>query len=199
MARAPLFAVAMAMRLAVGSPAPLFSKPDLRGETVDLAAWTRAGIPVWLGFFRYALCPLCNRRVHEMANRWTERYSARCRFVAVFQSPTERFEGFLTSLPFSVIADPELELYRLYRVEAGLAAALHPQVIVDTVRAKAAGFPIGVLSDKDGGALRVPADFIVAADGSLKVAHYGAHVGDSIAFEAVDAALDELTAAGAKS
>ena len=50
------------------------------------------------------------------------------------------------------------------------------------------GFPVGALGQKDGGALRVPADFIIHK-GVVNTAFYGSNVAESIPFDAADAAL----------
>jgi len=181
------------VRLNVGESAPIFSKVDLRGEVVDLGA--TKGKPVWIGFFRFATCPLCNLRVHQMISAWP-RFEKRCRYVAVFQSPPERFEGFLTkhSPPFPVIADPAMELFKAYKLENSLLAALKPQVIAKTIEAKRLGFPVGALSPKDGAALRVPGDFIVGTDGKLKLAFYGTTVAESVPLDVADRQLAQPAA-----
>ena len=186
------------MRLSPGTPAPHFRTDDVRGDNVDMAAFR--GSIVWLGFFRYALCPLCNLRVHQMLGFWRKRYEPRCRFVAIFQSPRERFTEFMQrhNPPFAVVADPALDLYGRYGVESGLTAALRANVIGKTVEAARAGFSLGALTAKDGGALRIPADFIVDRDGLIRTARYGVDVADSIPFADADAALDAVGAPPAR-
>lgn len=178
------------MRLKPGDRAPLFARTDIRGERIDLEALCLGGQPVWLGFFRFASCPLCNLRVHQMISEWP-RFEKRCRFVAVFQSPADRFESFITrhSPPFPVIADPERELFVAYRLEDSILAVMKPRVIAKTIAAKRAGFDINPFSPKDGAALRVPADFVVAPNGLLSFVFYGSNVADSASFDAIDKAL----------
>ncbi len=177
------------MRIAAGSKAPSFRREDLLGTTVDSAAVSG---PLWVGFFRYATCPLCNLRIHTMIGEW-DRWQHRCTYVAVFQSPAERFTEFMRKHqpPFSIIADPDLELFRTFSVESSFAAALKVPVIAETVRAKMQGFPVGAFGAKDGGALRVPADFIIN-NGVVNTAFYGSNVAESIPFDAADAALASL-------
>ena len=156
---------------------------------VDSAAITG---PLWVGFFRFASCPLCNLRIHTMIGDW-DRWQHRCTYVAVFQSPAERFTEFMRKQqpPFSVIADPELELFRAFNIESSIGAALKVPVIAETVRAKMAGCPVGALSAKDGAAFRVPADFIIN-NGTITTAFYGSNVAESIPFDEADAALTTL-------
>ena len=175
------------MRIAAGSQAPVFRCQDLLGDTVDSTTVTG---PLWVGFFRFASCPLCNLRVHTMIGEW-ERWQNRCTYVAVFQSPPGRFTEFMRKQqpPFSVIADPELELFRAFGVESSVGAALKVPVIAQTVRAKMQGYPVGALAAKDGAAFRVPADFIINK-GMVTTAFYGSNVAESIPFEDADAALN---------
>jgi peroxiredoxin len=177
------------MRIAAGSKAPSFRRQDLLGAMIDTAAIEG---PLWVGFFRFASCPLCNLRIHTMIGDW-DRWQHRCTYVAVFQSPAERFTDFMRKQqpPFSVIADPELELFRAFNIESSVGAALKVPVIAETVRAKMAGFPVGALSAKDGAAFRVPADFIIN-NGTVTTAFYGSNVAESIPFDDADAALNAL-------
>ncbi len=125
-----------------------------------------------------------------MISAWP-RFSERCQYIAVFQSPRERFGAFIArhSPPFPVIADPEMELFKLYGVENSLLATLAPAVVSRTIAAKRAGFPVGATSPKDGAALRVPADFIIAPGGMIALAFYGRDVSESVPFADVQRLL----------
>lgn len=177
------------MRLSPGTLAPTFQKNDVRGDALDLAEMLRSK-PVWIGFFRFASCPLCNLRVHQMVGEF-ERFRQKCTFVAVFQSPANAFGAFLTkhTPPFPVIADPEMDLFRTYGVENSFVkAVLDPRGIPAGIRAMRAGFH-NTPDPKHGAALRIPADFIIEPSGALKVARYGAFVSDSIPFDDAEKAL----------
>lgn len=184
------------MRLTVGDESPTFALDDLRGEHVDIKAWLAGGKPAWVGFFRFASCPLCNLRVHKMIAEWP-RFKERCNYVAVFQSPPERFEGFLTknNPPFPVIADPKMELFQAFRVEKSVGAALKLGVVTGMIESTRAGISPGIIAHKDGAAFRVPADFIIGTDGKLQLAFYGTNVAESVPFEMANAVLpgDEPT------
>jgi thioredoxin-dependent peroxiredoxin len=178
------------MRLQPGSPAPVFKKNDLRGDVLDLEEMLKHK-PVWLGFFRFAMCPLCNLRVHQMVGEW-KRFEPLCSFIAVFQSPSNAFEGFITkhTPPFYVVADPELAMFTPYALENSLLKAVfHPKGMVDGLKASKAGFSGSPSDPKHGAALRIPGDFIIGRDGTLRVARYGSFVSDSIPFDEAEAAL----------
>jgi peroxiredoxin Q/BCP len=153
-------------RLESGQPAPTFSKTDLRGDKVDLPELLKTK-PVWVGFFRFALCPLCNLRVHQMVGSW-KRFEPLCHFVGVFQSPPEAFEGFITkhSPPFYVVTDPELEMFSTYAIENSLLKAVfHPKGLADGLKAQREGFSGKPTDPKHGASLRIPADFIIGRNG----------------------------------
>lgn len=172
------------MRLTTSSVAPDFSTDTLDGGRFELAA--KRGQPVWVAFFRFATCPLCNLRIHQMKAIWP-RYAGRVQFLGVFQSPRERFDG--TTLKDSTLAiasDPDLHLFQRYGLEKSVLGVLHPKVAADTLAAMRAGIPAQATSPKDGGALRVPGDFLIDRQGTLQVARYGAHISDHIPFEMVD-------------
>lgn len=45
----------------------------------------------------------------------------------------------------------------------------------------------------------MPADFLIAPDGTLKLVHYGKDLGDYVTFDTLYSALDELSATPKKS
>ncbi len=171
------------MRLLNGSRAPDGSATVLRGQTIRLSAeWSRG--PLWLAFFRFAACPLCNLRVHELIEQW-DRFAGKVRLIAIFQSPASRLEEFVATQnpPFTLIADPEMTLYAEYGLESSFLAALSPKVASRTIAAKRKGFR--VIPPFDGPAFRVPADFLIDR-GVIRVAHYGKNLSDHISLEAVE-------------
>jgi thioredoxin-dependent peroxiredoxin len=175
------------MRLSPGTTVPEFVVDTLDGSRFDLAALR--GQPVWLAFFRFATCPLCNLRIHQMKAVWP-RYAGRVGFLGVFQSPKSRFEGTtLKEVPFTIAADPELHLYQRFGLEKSVLGLVHPKVAVAGMEALRAGIPMQATGPKDGGALRVPGDFLIDRHGTLQVARYGAHISDHIPFDDVDAFL----------
>lgn len=176
------------MRLQPGEPAPEFTATDTEGRPVDLAS-LRGG-KVWLTFFRYAACPLCSYRIHELLAQWDQRF-ARYAFslVTVWQSQPQRLEEVKQRYApsFSLIADPQMELYHLYQVEKGIAKVLGKGVFSQLAAARKVG--IDVIRGWEGPATRRPADFLIDADGIIRTAFYGENVGDMIPFEQVEAFL----------
>ncbi|MBE0689639.1 MAG: redoxin domain-containing protein [Anaerolineae bacterium] len=165
------------MPLQVGQPAPDFSAQDLDGKTISPAAYR--GHKWMIAFFRFAACPYCNLRIHELSAK-AALLRDKLDVVAVFQSPAEtlRRHNVPGRIPFTIVADPEMHLFDLYQGELSTAKfisghALHP---VQWVQGVAAGaFNGGAAA----GELRlVPADFLVDEQGIIQRAHYGRDVTD---------------------
>jgi peroxiredoxin len=178
--------------LSEGDAAPDFRVTTLRGESVRLAALR--GTPVWVGFFRFASCPLCNYRVHQMAENWSRFEGRRFRMLAVFQSPPDRLEEYVASEepPFDLVADPDMELYRLYGLESSWAAAMSGNVLSTLNRARQLGKPL--IGPTDGPPARVPGDYLVDRDGTIVTAYRGEDIADHLP---LDRALAFLDAQGA--
>jgi peroxiredoxin len=170
-----------------GEPAPDFTATTWAGATLRLA--DLRGRPLWLAFFRYASCPLCNLRVADIIERWPDLASCDLQLVAVFQSTPESIGRYVgrQEPPFPIICDPEEQLYRLYGVEHSLKALLAPSNVPLGIKAAARGFLPGRM---DGTKSRVPADFLIDREGVIVDAFYGDTIGEHIPFARVMDFLD---------
>jgi peroxiredoxin len=181
------------MRLTSGQQAVAFTATTIDGETISLARF--AGKPVLLMFFRYASCPMCNLRLHDLAQRYGDLHEQGLEVLALFHSSSEsiRAHAGARRYPFRLIPDPKLEVYRRYGVETSwlrlLLSAARPRFYVDWVRSMWHGFWGGVAWQMG----KMPADFLIAPDGRIAVAHYGADIGDHLPLAKVDAFLRDLT------
>ena len=147
-------------RLLPGDLAPTFEAHSFGGGTLKLEDKLARG-RVWLAFFRFASCPLCNLRLHELAEVWPN-IESDIQMVAVFHSPHESIDRWLTDKrpPIDVVMDPEGDLYRLYgtekRASAYVSATMPLRFIKATLTVKQTPFP------SDGARTQVPADFLIA-------------------------------------
>lgn len=183
-------------RVAEGERARPFRARDLTGNVVDLADY--GGRHVLLSFFRHASCPFCNLRVHAMIERHPAYRDAGLALIAVFESPPETMRRFVAGrmdAPFPLIADPENRLYRLYGVETSWGkfalSWLDPRKFVKGARgAVAATFGKGFWPGKiDAAPHRMPADFLIGPDLTVRAARYGEYPGDHLPFETIDRLL----------
>lgn len=178
-------------RLDIDDLAPAFSAEDLFGSPVDLESYR--GSPVLLSFFRNSACALCNLRVHELIARYPDYHAGGLEVLVVFESTADSLRTYVgkQDAPFSIIADPNAELYALYGVESSEDKVAATMSMPDTVevigQAAAAGFEL--IQDPDANFLRMPADILIGADGTIIAAHYASFVWDHLPFATVEAAL----------
>jgi peroxiredoxin len=131
---------------------------------------------VHLQFRRFAGCPICNLHLQSFVKRYSEIADAGIREVVVFHSPKESLVAYQGKFPFDVVADPEKVLYAQFGVGTSIFSILD-------VRAWPAMLKGNSLEDRpkggaEGGALGLPADFLIGADGRVVASHYGRHAYD---------------------
>lgn len=172
------------MRLTAGQQAPDFTATVYGREPLTLSSLR--GQKVWLAFFRYAGCPLCNLRVHQMIQRYDAWEKKGLRIVAVFQAPVQEVADNVgeQNAPFPIVCDPDEKLYRLYGLEASLAGYLSPKNMPDLAEALKSGFRPGPMH---GTKTRLPADFFIGTDGRIVETFYAGHISEHVPFERVDA------------
>lgn len=170
------------MRLTVGNAAPSFNTKDFLGQPVDLAALR--GRPVLLSFYRYASCPVCNLRMHSVIMAYPEWAERRLAVVSVFQSPAESIAGYVgqQDAPFPIVPDPTMALYKRFGVESHWGGLVSMRVIGAAMRAFRKGFLPGKV---EGPMQRTPADFLIDAEGSIALAHYGTDIDDHIPLDTI--------------
>jgi len=178
------------VRLKVGQNIPNELYGDaLSGQEVSLEGYI--GKPFILSFYRYAGCQFCNLRIHDFIKRYKSEYQpAGVSAIAVFQSPINKMEKYTTEhqAPFEFISDPRCEWYKAFRVEkswAGFAKA--GSRVSDLTRSIAKGY--GRI-DPDGAMNRIPADFLISAEGVIEAAYYGKDIGDHIPFSDISEWID---------
>ncbi len=184
-----------AIRLEAGAEAPDFEVETVTGERVQLSALR--GKPVWLGFSRWASCPMCNYRIHQMIGEWPRRYEQReLRHLNFSPSPPEKLQAYVLkqSPPFDLVSDVPQVHYKTYGLESSVAKGMNLDTITVTVKAMRMGLPGGPRLRFEGPAFRVPADFLIDREGRIKVAYYGKKITESIPFDLVDSFLDQQRA-----
>jgi peroxiredoxin len=167
------------MRLTNNIIAPNFATLDLDNITFELSKPRQKLL--LLAFFRYASCPLCNLRVHELIKNH-HALKDHLDIVAIFQSPPDKIKQYVgkQAIPFPIIPDPEKKLYQLYGVESswlgfGKAWTIKISQVFDAVL-KHKYLP-GTI---EGEINRIPADFIIDTDSKIIKAYYGNDIGDHL-------------------
>ena len=131
-----------------------------------------------LQFRRFAGCPICNLHLQSFVSRHPEIAGAGVREVVVFHSPDAELLPYQGRFPFDVIGDPSHTLYRRYGVEKSIWAVLSPRAWPAAMRGNFKRDKPKLCGVPSGGVLGLPADFLVAGDGSVKAVHSGKHADD---------------------
>lgn len=174
----------MPERLQPGDEAPDFQATLLDGRNLRLTGLR--GHLVWLAFYRYAGCPICNLHFASVMRKYQALKQRDIFVLAVFESGPDHFPQSLAERRHSslgLISDTERLLYDLYGVENRLSALIRPTVAVRLLQALFAGHPQRRI---DGPAGRIPAHFLIAEDGIIEQAYYGANVADNIPWATVE-------------
>lgn len=169
------------MRRKPGDSVGRWLLPNLDGTVFDSDCLRNTRF--MLSFFRFAACPFCNLRIHELVERFAE-FGDDFTVVAVFDSPLENLRRYADRhrAPFPILADEENVCYRAFGIEHSVggmlkAAVLRFPSVLDGIFAK------GYLPTALQGRLdTLPADFLIDAQGVIRLAYYGRDIGDHLPF-----------------
>jgi thioredoxin-dependent peroxiredoxin len=175
----------MAQKLKNKDKAPEIGVISVQGDTIKLE--NLKGKTVLLTFFRFAGCPVCNFRMHELMENYNQLKAKNIEVIAIFESGNETLKSYLNDspVPFAVIGDPNLELYKKYRTDKSIFKMMSTMFKKKPKSEMKQGEALfnGKKYKQDGSMIRIPADFIIDENGIIKIAHYGKYIGDHIALE----------------
>jgi peroxiredoxin len=177
------------MKIQPGQPAKNFSTEDISGNALALDDFK--GKRLMLSFYRYAACPLCNLRIHQLIQQHASLVGKNLHLIAVFQSPKESIHKYVgrQSIPFPVIADPQRMLYKLYGIESSWSGFIKGSLRLRLVTsALMKGFFPGPM---EGIKSMVPADFLIGPDLTVQMAYYGSDIGDHLPIKKIYQWLDD--------
>ena len=116
--------------------------------------------------------------------------------TAFVESSTDIAHQYLDrqQIPFPVIADPAHTIYDAYGLAGSLIGTLYARLRWWNIYREAARTGIGgntweLLTRFDGSFTRLPGDFILGPDLSVRVAYYGRDSGDFMSFDELEAYL----------
>jgi len=141
-----------------------------------------------LSFYRFAACPFCNLRIHEMVTRYKE-FPKDFIIVAIFDSPLDNLQRHADKhkAPFPILADEQNTYYRAYGIERSWLKTIRG-VFIRMPSLLKSMFIKGYIPWTFKGKLNtMPADLLVDEHGVIQVAHYGKDEGDHLSFEQIKA------------
>ncbi len=172
------------MRRKPEESAPHISLPAIDGTTFSTEALQ--GQRYMLSFFRFATCPFCNLRVHQLVQRYGELEGLP--IVAVFDSPLGHLKKHADGhqAPFPILADAENRYYKVFGIEKSLGGMLKGMVMRFPTLLKGI-FKGYIPLPIRGSLITMPADFLIDEQGRIRTAYYGADEGDHLPFEKIKA------------
>ncbi len=178
------------MRLKTGDKAPFFEVTDVNGATQSLSHDSQ--YPTLLSFHRHAGCPPCNLRMREhiLAKDELNRYGIR--LLAVFESSAESIRRDLShgDVPFPILPDRDRRLYKLYSVTPSLTGFLRSFLVKPMYSIKAI-FKYGYIPKFAEATTMMPAEFLIAPDGTIILSRYAKDLGDYLSLSDIYIALEK--------
>ena len=165
---------------------PGFSVMDIEGNPVSLK--DHKGQKVHLNFYRFAGCPFCNLRFHEI-DRLKELYiKNNVKLISVYESSAENMRAQMNGEKFyaTMVPNPDSSLYVLYDLERSARGLLRFLFFKGgLLKALKGNRLFGQAVKPDGHADRVEAEFLIGQDGRVVTAYYGKHPGDNLPLEVI--------------
>lgn len=158
--------------------------PAIDGTLFDLDSLK--GQSYMLSFFRFASCPFCNLRMHELVTKFDQLPDG-FTIVAVFDSPLDNLQQHADRhhAPFPVLADENGDAYKRYDIEHSLLGVFKG-MILRMPKLMYGMFGKGYIPLRIKGSMTtIPADFLVDRDGVIREAYYGKDEGDHLPFERI--------------
>lgn len=177
------------MRLEQGNKAPYFELTDITGIQVNLDEYK--GQKILVSFQRFAGCPFCNLRLHQMITRFPQ-WQEDLAVLVIFDSTLENLQQHANEHkpPFPVLADEKNTAYQDYGVEYSWLGVLKGSIcrFPTMIKALAKGYVPKSLSGKKD---TMPASFLIDEDGIIQVSYYGQDEGDYIPFDIIESFIQK--------
>ena len=137
-----------------------------------------------LTFYRFATCPFCNLRIHEIINRYEE-LGKNFEMVAIFSSTKEHLSKTMKkhNAPFTILADENFEYFSKYEVEKSLFKFMVGSMVgfFKILKAGSKGYFPMELS----GMTIVPVDVLINKKGVIEKVYYGQNTTDHLSFDEI--------------
>jgi peroxiredoxin Q/BCP len=174
------------MKIANNQPAPNFTVNDVYGNLINLQQFK--GRKVHLIFYRFAGCPFCNLRFHQI-NKLTDEYKANnVALISVYESSIENMRAMMADEKFYSLLIPNADssLYKLYDLERSKLSLFIYLVfkggLADVIKG---GKLFKNKVAQDGHVDRLEAEFLIDAAGKVVNAHYAKTQGDYLNIDAI--------------
>lgn len=167
----------MKERMTPGSTAPDFKFDTPWKTSLQFYDFLEKG-RVLLVFLRYVGCPLCQLKISDLIKDSALFEAEGIQVLVVLQSGPDTIGQTYeeNSLPFTIVCDPQEQIFQLYKVTPGaFFQYITPGVVMKAMKARKKGIKHG---KSEGRELQLPAVFAVDEDKLIKEVYYGKNVGD---------------------
>lgn len=166
------------MTLKKGDKAPSIQLIDIYDKNVNLEDYR--GKRVLVSFYRFATCPFCNLRIHDIIKNY-EHYNEHFEIIAIFESSHKTLQKKMLpyKAPFSIMSDKEDLYYNAYGVTKSFIGMIKGMVfrMPSMIKSMFSGnIPFYI----DSSLIRMPADFLIDENGIVEIAYYGQDEGDHL-------------------
>lgn len=166
-----------------GEKALNFKVKDIEGNDINLSNFK--GQPILITFFRGASCPFCNLRIHKLIANYEKFKELGLSLLCFFASDRETILKYTKKQapPFPVLPDPEMDIYKQYRVESSYLGMVKSMGRVnEMVETMQKGyFNLDSMKEPP----LIPADFLINANQEIVYAYYGKDFGDHIKLDLI--------------
>jgi len=126
-------------------------------------------------------------QVWYLAQHYAALHRHGVKLLAIFESSEAELLRYIGSLdpPFTLVADPDQQLFVEYGVENSWAGWLRglPRYLVALLQSRLRRIG-GLMASKNHP--RLPADFLIAPDQTIQYAYYGRHIADRIPMDTIE-------------
>ncbi|WP_338868254.1 redoxin domain-containing protein [Spirosoma sp. SC4-14] len=170
--------------------APSFSVPDVYGQPISLAHYQ--GQKVLLVFARFAGCPVCNLRFHQLEARSSEFKVKGLAVITIYESSATVMKDYIDGQSYysRLVPNPDESLYKLYQVERSVGKTIKGIVKGAVGKALKGNSLYTRKVTMDGHKDRISAEFLIDEQGNIATAYYGQYLGDELPMESIEQFLN---------
>lgn len=141
-----------------------------------------------ISFMRFAACPFCQLRIHQLISKWQE-LGENFTVIAVFDSSLENLQKHAQkhAAPFSILADESGEYYRKFSIKHSMLGMLQGMLLRMPTLLYAMFSKGYIPSSIKGKMTTLPADFLVDENGVIDTIYHGKDSGDHMPFKQIKA------------
>lgn len=140
---------------------------------------TKANRSAVVVFLRYLGCPVCRMEMADLKKKIDLFNRKKAAVFVILQSSPATIASLSKQedWPFTIVCDPDAEVFRQYHVEPGsIVQYLHPAGLIAAIKATFRGFMHGKFEGRE---TQLPAAFVVAADKTITFSYYGKNISDT--------------------